>query len=348
MRIIFSGGGTMGSVSPLIAIFEELKRQNPQAEFLWVATKDGPEKKLISSYQIPIKTISSGKLRRYFSLKNFLDPFLVIAGFFQSLILINKLKPSVVISAGGFVSVPLIWAAWLLRRPTLICQQDVEPGLANKLMAPAANIITVAFEKSLADFSAKKTVWVGNPYRQEILTGTKQAGYDFFKLDPNVPTILITGGGTGAASLNELVLKSLPELVSFCQVIHLTGGRLKEQAVHSRYKSFDFLTDELKNAYAIADLVVSRAGLATLTELTALQKPAIIIPMPKTHQEKNALEFFKNNAVLMLNEENLTPKDLVLAIKQLLNDPIEKANLSRNIIKVMPLDATQRIIKMIS
>ncbi|MFA5021471.1 MAG: UDP-N-acetylglucosamine--N-acetylmuramyl-(pentapeptide) pyrophosphoryl-undecaprenol N-acetylglucosamine transferase [Patescibacteria group bacterium] len=348
MRIIFSGGGTMGSVSPLIAIFEQIKKQEPQSEFLWVATKDGPETTLISSYQIPIKKISAGKLRRYFSIKNLFDPFLVMAGFLQSLFIISRFKPQVVISAGGFVCVPLIWAAWLLRRPTLIHQQDIEPGLANKLMAPVANIITVTFEKSLADFGPKKTVWVGNPFRPDILEGNKEEGYKFFNFDPAIPTILITGGGTGAAGLNDLVLASVSGLVQFCQVIHLTGGRTKEQATHSRYRSYDFLTDQLKNAYAISDLVISRAGLATLTELVALKKPAIIIPMARSHQEKNALEFFRNNAVAMLSQEGLTPESFVLAIKQLLFDSAELNNLSRNIAKMMPLDATEKIIKMIS
>lgn len=347
MRIILCGGGTIGSVSPLIAIYEEIKKQQPNAEFLWLATRKGPEEKLIANYQIPLKRIVSAKLRRYFNFKNFFIPFLIIIAFFQALWLIFQFKPQAVVSAGGFVAVPVTWAAWLLRRPTLIHQQDVRPGLANKLMAPFADIITITFKKSLNNFPAQKTHLVGNPVRADILNGGREEGYKFFKFDSNLPTILIMGGGTGALNLNNLVLASLPELVSFCQVIHLTGGRLDKIAEHSRYRSFDFLTDQLKNAYAITDLVISRAGLSALSELAVLQKPAIIIPIPGSHQEENAIEFFRNNAVAVLKEVDLTPENFTLAVKQLLFDKAELGKLSRNIGKIMPVDAAQKIVEMI-
>ena len=337
----------MGSVSPLIAIYEEIKTQKPNAEFLWLATKDGSEEVLIESYNIPIKKIFAGKLRRYFSWKNFLDPFLIAFGFCQSFFTILSYKPQVVISAGGFVAVPVIWAAWILRRPSLIHQQDMRPGLANKLAAPFANVITVTFEKSLADFSAKKTVLVGNPVRADLLLGSKEEGYKIFNLDSNLPTILIIGGGTGAYNLNKLVLKSLGELVQFCQVIHLTGGRIDQEVDHSRYRSFEFLTDQLKHAYAVADLVVSRAGMAVLSELSALAKPAILIPISNSHQEENAVEFFRNNAAALLKEPDLSPADFSLAIKELLFDQAELNNLSRNINKIMPKDVASRIVKII-
>ena len=347
MKIILSGGGTIGSVSPLIAIFEEIKKQQPTAEFLWLATKTGPEEGLIASYKIPIKKISAGKLRRYFSFQNFLGPFRILVGFFQSLIIIFKFKPQVVISAGGFVAVPVVWAAWLLRRPSVIHQQDIRPGLANKLMARFANIITVTFKKSLADFPSKKTHLVGNFVRPDILAGSKEEGYKFFKLDPSLPTVLILGGGTGSLNLNGIVLSSLQELVQFCQIIHLTGGRLSKMAEHSRYRGYSFLTNQMKNAYAIADLVVGRAGLSTLTELSALEKPAIIIPMPGTHQEENAIEFFRNNAVALLKEKDLSAQSFAAAVKELLDDKDEMLNLSRNIGKAMSTDAAKEVVKMI-
>jgi UDP-N-acetylglucosamine--N-acetylmuramyl-(pentapeptide) pyrophosphoryl-undecaprenol N-acetylglucosamine transferase len=347
MRIILSGGGTIGSVTPLIAIYQEIKSRQPDTEFLWLATKNGPEIKLVSSYQIPVRAISAGKFRRYFSFRNFFDPFSVIVGFFQSLFIIAKFKPQAILSAGGFVSVPVIWAGWLSKRPCLIHQQDVLAGLANKLMAPFANIITVTFEKSLNDFPAKKTKWVGNPVRQDILAGSKEEGYNYFKLDPGLPTILVMGGGTGAANLNQLIFGGLQDLVQFCQVIHLTGGRIEKEAVHSRYHSYEFLTDQLKNAYAAADLVVSRAGLASLTEIAVLRKPAIIIPMFSSHQEKNAMEFFRHNAIALLNEKDLNSQNLVAAIRQLLADKAEQINLSKNLALMMPTDASQKIADMI-
>lgn len=347
MRIILSGGGTIGSVSPLIAIFKEIKKQQPEAEFLWLATRFGPEHKLIKSYNIPIKSIFAGKLRRYFSWKNFLDPFLVMLGFFQSLSIILKFKPDVILSAGGFVSVPVVWAGWLLRKPALIHQQDVIPSLANRLMAPFAKIITVTFEKSLGAFPAKKTVLTGNPVRADILTGSREEGYKFFQLSPELPTILVIGGGTGALRLNQVVLASLPSLVSFCQVIHLTGGRIDKVVQHSRYRSYDFLTDQLKNAYAIADLVITRAGMSVLTELALLAKPTIIIPLSGSHQKQNAIEFFRNNAALVIKEENLDPEGFSQAVKELLTDKAQLANLSRNMAKMMPANAIEKIVKMI-
>ncbi|MAF13958.1 MAG: hypothetical protein CMI53_03625 [Parcubacteria group bacterium] len=347
MRIIFSGGGTIGSVSPLIAIYEEIKTNQPQAEFLWLGTRNGPEKKLISSYQIPLKQIFSGKLRRYFSLKNFIDPILIFFGFWQAIFIVLKFRPDSIISAGGFVAVPVIWAGWILRRPILIHQQDIRPGLANKLSAPFASIVTVSFKQSLRDFNTKKVHWVGNPVRLDILSGNRDQGIKYFKLDPSFPTVLVIGGGTGALNLNNLILNNLKELVEFCQIIHLTGGKTKKVAQHSRYHEFSFLTSELKNAYAAADLIISRAGMSTLSEIAALQKPSIIIPISNSHQQENANEFFRNNAVITLDQKNLNNKDFTQTVKELLNDSAELSNLSRNISKVMPGGAAEKIVKMI-
>ncbi|NUM25178.1 MAG: undecaprenyldiphospho-muramoylpentapeptide beta-N-acetylglucosaminyltransferase [Candidatus Buchananbacteria bacterium] len=347
MRILFSGGGTIGSVSPLIAIYEEINSSVSGADFLWLATKEGTENSLISSYGIPIKKISSGKMRRYFSWRNFLDPFLIVAGFFQALKIIWQYQPSVVMTAGGFVSVPVAWAAWVLGKPVTVHQQDIRPGLANKLMAPVATIITVTFKKSLKDFPSKKTTVVGNPVRKDILTARREEGYKIFNLDPNLPTLLVIGGGTGALSLNNLVVNSLPQLVQFCQVIHLTGGRLDVEASHSRYRSFDFLTDQLRYAYAVADLVITRAGMSSLTELAAWQKPLIVVPIPETHQEENAAEFFRNNAAVLINEKDLNPDILAKAVRELLDDKPALSNLSRNITKILPPNASRKIVELI-
>jgi len=347
MKFLLSGGGTIGSVSPLIAIFEEIKRHDPNAEVLWLETKNGAEHKLIASYNIPTKSISSGKFRRYFSFKNFVDPFFVLLGFFQSLLIILKFKPDLILSAGGFISVPVAWAGWILRKPVIIHQQDVRPGLANKLMAPTAKLITVTFKKSLTDFSAGKTKLIGNPIRADILTGSRERGYNFFQLDSARPTVLIIGGGTGAITLNKIVSESLDGLMNFCQVIHLTGGKVIEAKKYSNYRSYDFLTDQLKNAYAVADLVVSRAGMSVLSELAILGKPTIIIPIPNSHQQDNAVEFFKNNAALMIDESNLNARDFVAAIAEIINDKAQLSNLSDNIKKMMPVDAAKQIVEII-
>ncbi len=342
-----SGGGTGGSITPLVAIFEEIKLQKPEAEFLWLLPKNDPLQKLVKDYSIPIKEIYAGKLRRYFSLRNFLDPILIVFGFFQSIFLIIKFKPQLIVSAGGFVSVPLVWAGWILRVPSLIHQQDVIPGLANKLMAPFAKIITVTFEKSLKSFPKNKTILTGNPFRPEILQGSKDEAYKFFKLEKNLPTVLILGGGTGSLNINNLVFKSLRNLVEFCQIIHVTGGKTDQVADHLRYHGFNFLTDQLKNAFAAADLVISRAGMATLTEIAALRKPSIIIPMFKSHQEANAIEFGRNNAAVILPEKNLSPDEFCQAIKELVFDKPALDNLSRNLSKIMAQNAGKKIAEII-
>lgn len=347
MKVILSGGGTIGSVSPLLAVYEELKTRQDNVEVLWLGTRNGPEKKLVESYQIKFKAISAGKLRRYFSFQNFIDPFKIVIGFFQSFFLLKKMKPNVVLSAGGFVSVPTAFAAYLLKIPVMIHQQDIRLGLANKLMIPFAKIITVTFETSLKDFPSNKTTVIGNPVRKDVLSGSKEEAHKFFKLEEGLPVVLIMGGGTGAAYINNLVAKSIKELVSFCQIIHLTGGKVEKVYSDPRYKAFDFLTSQMKNALAVSDLVVTRAGLSTLTELSALAKPSFIIPMPDSHQEENANEFFKNNAAAVASQKNLSPQNFVAAIKELLENTDDLNQYRRNMPNVIDTAAAAKIVDMI-
>jgi UDP-N-acetylglucosamine--N-acetylmuramyl-(pentapeptide) pyrophosphoryl-undecaprenol N-acetylglucosamine transferase len=351
-RLLLAGGGTMGSVTPLLAVALEFKKTVSDCQFLWLGTKNGPEKKLVEKYNIIFKSIPAGKLRRYFSFWNFIDPFFVVAGFLKSLWIIFKFKPHFILSAGGFVAVPVIWAGRLIGVPSLVHQQDVRPGLANKLTAPFAKIVTVVFPESLKYFP--KAIVVGNPVRQEIFSGQKERSFEFFNLEKDLPTILVLGGGTGALKLNRVVAKAAADLVNFCQVIHITGGRLDEQsklAVEKvqkespRYHLFEFLVEPLKDAYAVSDLVISRAGMGTLTELAVLGKPTILVPIPKTHQEANAWYFKKRNAVYILDQEKLTSADLVTAVKELINNKIERENLSRNIKEIIPIDAAQKMVK---
>ncbi len=337
----------MGPVSPLLAIFEELKTRQPDAEFLWLATRNGSERELVASYGMRTQEIFSGKFRRYFSVKNIFDPLLVALGFVQSFFIILKFKPHVVLSAGGFVSVPVAWAAWLLRKPVMIHQQDVEPGLANKLMAPVATVITTAFASSALAFPSKKTTVVGNPVRASITHGSGDAGLKFLGFDSSLPVVLVMGGGTGAQSLNDLVVDSLEQLVAFCQVVHLTGGKLNRIAEHRHYRGFTFLTNQLADVFAAADLVVTRAGMSALTEVAALGKAAIIIPMPGTHQEVNANEFLKINAAAVVDQQTLTRSTLVAAIQELLGDSAERATFARNAQKVIDTTAAKRIVDMI-
>jgi UDP-N-acetylglucosamine--N-acetylmuramyl-(pentapeptide) pyrophosphoryl-undecaprenol N-acetylglucosamine transferase len=357
IRILFTGGGTAGPVIPLLAIAEVLSgtSKNQNFKFFWIGTKIGLEKKIVEQAGIEFYSIIAGKWRRYFSWQNFFDLFRILVGFGQSLVLLGKRRPNLVISAGGFVGVPVVWAAWLRRIPVLIHQQDIRPGLANRLAAPVANVVTVTFSRSLNDYGTK-AVWTGNPIRPEFkkLKITAREARQKLNLNSNRPTILIMGGGTGALALNELTLASLPFLTKFCQVIHITGPGKNNTEIKlddniSRfYRSFPFLNiDGLIKAYAAADLIISRAGLSSLTELSYLGKPTILIPMPDSHQEDNASLLAKRNAAVVLNQKTLTVKDFVAAIKRLLDDKQERSSLGSNIKRVMKFDANERIKKII-
>jgi UDP-N-acetylglucosamine--N-acetylmuramyl-(pentapeptide) pyrophosphoryl-undecaprenol N-acetylglucosamine transferase len=371
MKIILTGGGTIGSVSPLIAVAEELKKQTSfllkrgeSVEFLWIGTKTGLEKQLVESYRIPFQVISSGKMRRYFSGSNFIDPFRILAGFFQSIKILRKFKPDIVIGAGGFVSVPVIWAAWFLGIKNIAHQQDLRPGLANKLVINKVNRITVTFQESLKYFPKEKTILIGNPVRDEIFSGSRERAKAIFHLEENLPTILVIGGGTGAIGLNNNIIRSLKYLLKFSQIIHLTGkGKgdedLKSQTDfrkvialessylnNSRYHPYDFLTTEIKDALAVADLVISRAGLSTLSELSVLGKPTILVPL-SGHQEDNADYYRKNNAAVVFAQKNLTPEDFSAAVKDLINNRVELENLSRNISKMITKDAAKKMAEVI-
>ena len=341
----------MGSVTPLLAVAEELKKREAAAEFLWIGTKSGPEKKIVELSGIKFISVPAGKLRRYFSGWNFLMPFLLVAGFFKSLWLIFKFKPKMILSAGGFVAVPVIWAGWFLRVPSLVHQEDLRPGLANKLTARFAKIITVTFSESLKYFP--RAIVTGNPVRAEIFSGNKERAAENHNLEKNLPAVFVLGGGTGALELNKIVAASALELVKFCQVIHMTGGRVDEnlkvkmeniKRETARYHTVDFLTKDLPDVFSAAELIISRAGMATLTELAALGKPTVIIPISGSHQEDNAYYFKKQNAVVVWEEKNITPENFVVAISDLLNDKVELENLSRNIKEIMPVDAAQRIV----
>lgn len=333
--IVFSGGGTLGSVTPLLAVIDKLRQLDPTKQYLWLGTKQGPERRLVEEQKIYFLPIASGKWRRYFSLKNFTDPFKVEWGFWQSLYYLIKYKPQAVVSAGGFVAVPVSWAAFVLRIPVIIHQQDVSPSLANKIIAPIAKKITLALEESTQYFDKNKTIVVGNPVRNNILSGQADRFEKKFGLASDLPIVLILGGGTGSLAINQALIQALPDLTKQCQVVHLTGLGNLLNVKAKNYWPFELLTTDLADVLMAAKLVISRAGFGLLTELSALAKPAIIIPMPDSHQQINADYFARRNAVALLDQKNLTPQALVEAVEQLLNNPLELTTLSRNIGQVL-------------
>jgi UDP-N-acetylglucosamine--N-acetylmuramyl-(pentapeptide) pyrophosphoryl-undecaprenol N-acetylglucosamine transferase len=290
----------------------------------------------------------SGKWRRYFSWRNFFDPFVIFLAFFQSLFIIGRLRPAVVLSAGSFVSVPVAWAAWVWRVPVLIHQQDVVPGLANKLMAPVARVITVTFEKSLADFGSK-AVWTGNPLRPSLRQLPEpKAIQQKFGLQADQPIILIVGGGTGSLAINKLVAQSLKDLTSLGQIVHITGKNKGLNLRGKNYYSYEFLSPtDLLAVLNLADVVVSRCGLGLLTELSFFAKAALLIPIPDSHQEQNAQVFAQAQAAVVLEQKNLDPQKFVQTIKNILEDKNLKQQLEKNIKKVMKSGAEKEISEII-
>lgn len=335
-KIILGGGGTGGSVTPLLAVYEKLK---DDFDFLFVGTYKGVEVGLVKKRGLRYKPIISGKWRRYFSFLNFIDIFKIFFAFWQSLFLLLKEKPNLIISAGGFVAVPLSIAGWFLKIPIIIHQQDIAPGLANKIMAKFAKVITVTFEKSLHDYG-RRAKWIGNLGPEvsainldsnSILLNNK----DFFSL--NFPLVLIMGGGTGSQFINKLVAEAIKDLSVFSKVIHISGkndrdNRGLDVSKHDNYIKLEFVDhQDLLGLISVADLVVSRCGLGALTELSFLKKPTILIPMPNSHQEENANEFSRLKSAKVLSENILRADIFINEVKNILDNRSAREELSLNI-----------------
>lgn len=347
-KVLLVGGGTAGSVMPLIAVKEKIESStNKKIRFLFVGTKSGIEKKIARQHNIPFIHIPAGKLRRYFDLKNFIDPFVIIAGFLKSFFILRKFKPEIILTAGSFVAVPMCWAASLLKIPYIVHQQDIEKGLANKLIADKAAKITVAIERLEDNFDVSHVIYTGNPIRKKVFEGSREKAIKTFQLRQDMPTILVLGGGTGALNLNKLIDQSLDGLTSFAQVLHITGKGKKISHKRKQYFPYEFLTEELKHAYKIADVVITRAGMSTLSELGALGKATVIFPLPGTHQEKNAAYYQEHHAAIVLDQEKTTAQELEDITKKLLQNPEEKRTLSENIKKISPVNADKKYLEII-
>lgn len=346
IKIILSGGGTGGTVTPLLAIAREFYRKYSNTTFLFLGTHDGPEKVLAeeAALDLPLTFVPmlAGKWRRYFSLKNFSDIFNIGGAFFQSIYLLRQERPNLVISVGAFVSVPLVWAAKFLHIPVLIHQQDLRPGLANRLMAKAANIITVTFENSLKVYGAK-AVLTGNPYSLPSLPN-KEVVFKKYNLDIAKPLILIFGGGTGSISINEAVKNNLNDLLSITQVIHVAGAGKLNSAVQPGYFCVEFLSHlDLISVMSVSNVIVARPGLGTLTELSALKKASILVPMPNSHQEDNASACAETGAAVYIEQKDLENK-LVRAVSELLNSEDKRGALENQMATIIKSGAADTIV----
>ena len=343
--MLLAGGGSGGSATPVLAVAQALRLLEPSVALMYVGTRDGPEASLAAAQNIPFAGVRSGKLRRYWDAQNLTDPFRLAAGIFESLAIARRFKPRAAFAAGGFGAVPPMIAARLAGAATFIHQQDVAPGLANRLLVPFANHISVSLPSSLAHFPGTRTKVTGNPLRAEILSANSALAFEHFGLEPEVPLVVVTGGGTGALALNRLIVAAAPKLVETVQLVHLTGrGRgVPSQTASERYRVIEFLVDEMPHLLAAATLVVSRAGMGTLTELAALGKASLIVPMPGSHQWANAQAFARFGAIEVADQAALTPDSLTARILSLIADQPRREQLGNALSQSMPRDAAKRI-----
>ena len=308
-RIILTGGGTAGHVTPNIALLPRLKELGYDIQYIGSYT--GIEKELIEPFGIPYHGISSGKLRRYFSVQNFTDPFRVLKGFREAHKLIRQLKPDVIFSKGGFVSVPVVLAGKRCKVPVIIHESDMTPGLANKIAIPSAAKVCCNFPETLKSLPEGKAVLTGSPIRQELLSGNKIAAMDMCHFTSDKPVILVIGGSLGAVAVNNAVREALPELLKDFQIIHLCGkGKMDESLKDVEgYCQFEYIKNELRNLFALADIVISRAGANAICELLALHKPNLLIPLSanasRGDQILNARSFERQGFSLVLTKETL-------------------------------------------
>ena len=319
-KIVLTGGGTAGHVTPNIALLPALKALSYEIEY--IGSYQGMEKDLIEAMEIPYHGISSGKLRRYLDIKNLSDPFKVVKGFGQAFRLLGKIKPNIVFSKGGFVSVPVVLAAKMRKIPVIIHESDITPGLANKISIPAARKVCCNFPETLKYLPSVKAVLTGSPIRQELLQGNPEAARSFCHFTSSKPVLLIIGGSSGSKAINDAVRALLPKLLDDYQIIHLCGkGNLDNDLINTKgYAQFEYISQQLKDMFALSDMVISRAGANAICELLALHKPNILIPLSaaasRGDQILNAKSFEKQGFSYVLLEEDLTESTLLSAIRQ--------------------------------
>lgn len=344
MKVVFAGAGSGGHFYPLIAVAEAIQEivaeRRLVAPQLYYLAPDTFDAEALFAHNITFVKVPAGKLRRYFSVQNFFDIFITIGGFFSALSILLKLYPDVVFSKGGFASVPVVLAAKMLGIPVIIHESDAKPGRATLFAAPLAYRIGIAFESAAQYFPVKtrsKIARVGVPVRREVARIEREGAHQLLGLDPSVPTLLILGGSLGSLRINETILGTLPELVAFGNVIHQTGKDhfngvqqtagviLKDSPYASRYHAFPYLNSEsMRRAAGAANVVVSRAGSTSITEISLWRVPAILIPIPENvshDQRTNAYAYARTGAAVVLEEANLTPHVLLSEVKRIGGDP---------------------------
>lgn len=356
-RILLTGGGTAGHVTPNIALLPRLRRLGYAISY--IGTAEGIERGLIAGEHLPYHTIPAGKLRRYSDIRNFTDIVRIKIGFLKSLFIIAKIKPGICFSKGGFVSCPVVWASWVMRVPVVIHESDISPGLANRLSLPFASAVCYSFPETAPHLPKRKSVLTGIPVRETLLRGDAEKGRALCGFEDRKPVILVTGGSQGAQAVNAAVRGSLDRLLPEFNVCHLCGkGNLAGPAASAAggrsrlseggYAQFEYVNAELADLFALAGIVVSRAGATTLFELLALQKPALLIPLPlsasRGDQILNAQSFTKQGWCSVLPQERMTPETLADTILNVFNN---RQNFIAAMKSTAPAAGTEKVIEVI-
>lgn len=306
-KIVLTGGGTAGHVTANLALIPHLKEQG--YDITYIGSISGIERKLVEDYNIPYVPIETGKFRRYFDPKNFSDPFRVLKGKQQAKKFLKEYRPNIVFSKGGYVSVPVVQAAGSLKIPVICHESDLTPGLANKLCVPHAVKVCCNFPETVNDLPADKAVLTGTPIREELFTGDKKKGLEFCGFNEDKPVLMIIGGSLGAQSVNQTVRDNLDALLAKFQICHICGkGKMDNlKLTIPGYRQFEYVKDELKDLYAMADIVISRAGANVICELLALKKPNLLVPLPtgRGDQKLNAASFEKMGYSMVVQDDDL-------------------------------------------
>ncbi|MCR4834106.1 MAG: undecaprenyldiphospho-muramoylpentapeptide beta-N-acetylglucosaminyltransferase [Butyrivibrio sp.] len=347
-KIVLTGGGSAGHVTPNIALIPALKEKG--YEIYYIGSYNGIEKKLIADYGIPYYGIATGKLRRYFDPKNFSDPFRVIKGFGEAKKILKEIQPDIVFSKGGFVSVPVVKAAKACKIPFVLHESDMTPGLANKLCLPGATKVCCNFPETIEKLPAEKAVLTGTPIREELMRGSAEAGKKLCGFTDDKPVLMVIGGSLGAQSVNETVRYALPRLLPTFNVVHLCGKEKMDNLKLSvpGYKQFEYVKEDLKDIFAMADVVVSRAGANSICELLALRKPNILIPLStkssRGDQILNAESFKKQGFSIVIDNEELDEDILVESVFDMFEN---KEKFIDNMVKNSQESATNTIVDVI-
>jgi len=364
-RMTITGGGSGGHTSAAVGIVQALAEAGAdKREILWIGSSKGIEGKVAERESIPFRTISVGKLRRYWSIDNLIDIPRIIKGAIQSWRILRDYRPSIVVGTGGFVSVPVVAAARLLRIPIVIHEQTIVPGLANRIASRFATLVLVAFQESAVHFKGKKVEVVGNPLRSELRKGlpTRKDALKRLGLDAGLPVLYVTGGAQGANAINKAIADALPDLVAKWQIIHQCGDKTMEYGeaylnevarkldpdARRRYLIRPYIGPEIVDVFTAADVLVSRSGAATINEITRMGLPSILVPYPlavANEQDRLARILERSEAAIVINQSDLNSESLIRALNKLGKE--EREAMRRRARTLAPHNVEERITRAI-